>query len=362
MVVQNQFLFGREQAPSFDSPLAEPLLFLNASLRPDVRYRRNIADIAANGDPFIAVSGNRVSSALVPAGKEVPSLLDADRAGSFLLELNLPLESDMFRTVDRPHELISAHMDMFEENIEALIAENGFTEREPGLFTGENVTVGKFVSIDTTNGPVVLDHGVTILDFTFLRGPVYVGRDSRVIEHAAVKDRTCVGSGCKVGGEVEESVIEPRSNKQHHGFLGHSFVGRWVNLGAGTSTSDLKNTYGEIVMDYGGGRAPTGMQFLGSIIGDHTKTAINTSLFTGKLLGVCSMVYGMVSTNVPSFSNYARSFGQVTEIGPDQVIRTQERVMDRRNIATTDRDREMIRRVFRLTRNERVIRMDKITF
>ena len=109
---------------------------------------------------------------------------------------------------------------------------------------------------------------------------------------------------------MEAAVVEPYSNKQHHGFLGHSYLGSWINLGAGTCNSDLKNTYGTVNMEYPGGKAATGMQFLGCVMGDYSKTAINTGIFTGKVIGVCSMMYGFVTSNVPSYVNYARLFGQ----------------------------------------------------
>ena len=129
---------------------------------------------------------------------------------------------------------------------------------------------------------------------------------------AVLKDGVAIGARAKIGGEIEASIVEPLSNKQHHGFLGHSYVGSWVNLGAGTSNSDLKNTYGSVTMDYGGRRVPSGMQLVGCFIGDYAKTAVNTGIFTGKAIGVCSMAYGFVTTNVPGFTNYARSLGQVT--------------------------------------------------
>ena len=112
--------------------------------------------------------------------------------------------------------------------------------------------------------------------------------------------------------------------------MGHSYVGSWVNLGAGTSNSDLKNTYGSVTMDYGGRRVPSGMQLVGCFIGDYAKTAVNTGIFTGKAIGVCSMAYGFVTTNVPGFTNYARSMGQVTEIGVDVAVATQARMFARR--------------------------------
>jgi glucose-1-phosphate thymidylyltransferase len=164
-----------------------------------------------------------------------------------------------------------------------------------------------------------------------------------------------------VGGEVEASIIEAFSNKQHHGFLGHSYIGSWVNLGAGTSNSDLKNTYGAVNMDYvvrSGDRATTrktqtGMQFVGCFVGDYSKTAVNTSIFTGKTIGASSMVYGFVTTNVPSFTNYARSFNQVTESPVEVAIATQARMFIRRGIQQRPCDVQLLRDMYELTRGER---------
>ncbi len=164
---------------------------------------------------------------------------------------------------------------------------------------------------DTKAGPIVLEAGASVGPHSFLAGPVHLGVNSRVLEHAALKHAVALAHTTKIGGEIEASIIEPYSNKQHHGFLGHSYLGSWVNLGAGTCNSDLKNTYGPVNMEYRGRKIPTGMQFVGAIIGDYSKTAINTGIFTGKVIGVGSMVYGFVTTNVPSFVNYARSFAQV---------------------------------------------------
>ena len=137
-------------------------------------------------------------------------------------------------------------------------------------------------------------------------------------------------------------MIESFTNKQHHGFLGHSYVGSWVNLGAGTSNSDLKNTYGEVRLEFHHAKVDTGMQFLGAVIGDYAKSAINTSIFTGKIIGVSSMLYGFIGQNVPSFCNYARSFGQITECPVDQAVLIQKRMFARRGIAQSAEDVEVL--------------------
>jgi len=215
---------------------------------------------------------------------------------------------------------------------------------------------------DTQEGPIVLDKGATVGPYCYLSGPAYLGRNARVIEHAAIKDNVSLGHTTKIGGEVEASIIEAYTNKQHHGFLGHSYLGSWINLGAGTCNSDLKNTYGEVKMDYAGQRVATGMQFVGAIIGDYSKTAVNTSIFTGKTIGVCSMVYGYVTTNVSGFCNYARLFGQETVLPPEVMIATQARMFARRNVPQRPCDKQLITNMFALTTPEDHIRDEPLTW
>jgi glucose-1-phosphate thymidylyltransferase len=333
-----------------------PKLFLNASIVPDVRYAERFRQLASEERPFVATAGGRVSAALLPAGVAVPNPLNAENVTPWLLELKLPLlEEELFRTLDHQFEVIKYLEPLFAGNIEHRIRTGHYRELRPGVFAAENVSIADTAVFRTREGPVVLENGVEALDFTYFVGPVYVGARSRIIERASLKERVCVGETCKIGGEVEASIIESFTNKQHHGFLGHAWVGSWVNLGAGTSNSDLKNTYGEVRLEYPHRRVDTGMQFLGCIIGDYAKSAINTSIFTGKIVGVGSMLYGFIGTHVPSFCNYARSFGQITECPVEQAILIQKRMFARRGITQSPEDVELLREVFEQTRSERLI-------
>ncbi len=361
-LIRKRFLFENLTNPDVIGHNKNSLLFLNASIEPDIRHLNTIRDLMKAKDPFITTSGNRVAAALVPPEKKFPDALSSKTVGGTLLEMGLPLERELFRTIDWPHECVKSHLRIFDSNLEYIISTGKHEESRPGVFLGENTTIDKSSVFDTTNGPVVIENDVTILPFTYLAGSVHIGSNTRVIEHSSIKDRTSIGNVCKIGGEVESSSIESYSNKQHHGFLGHSWIGWWVNLGAGTTSSDLKNTYGKVRIDYNGKRVETEMQFLGSIIGDFSKTAINTSLFTGKIVGTCSLIYGTVTTNVPSFSNYARSFGQTTEISLNQALITQERMFSRRGVAQTTYDIELMKRVFEMTKNERVMSEEQINF
>ena len=336
-------------------PRGEPTLFVNAALVPDVRGIRELRSLAAKGEPFLVPSGRRVAAALLPGGVDLPADASHGAVTPFLLEQRLPqIDKDM-PTIDYPFDLVKHHLSIFEPNLLDLIETRKYREMSKGVYVGKGVQVADSATLHAEDGPIVLDDNVRVMDFAYLTGPLYVGPNSRVIERSSVKEETCIRHTCKIGGEVEACVIEPYTNKQHHGFLGHSYVGSWVNMGAGTSNSDLKNTYGMVRMDVNGERMDTGMQFLGCIIGDFSKTAINTSIFTGKIIGASSMVYGFVTTNVPSFCNYARSFGEVTAVSVDTAVETQQRMFVRRKVEQTPEDVELMRAMYELTRHERSI-------
>ncbi len=256
-------------------------------------------------------------------------------------------------TFQWPHDIVAHHMRQMNESMQWRIEHETYSQLQDGVFVGKGATLGQYAAVDTQHGPVILDANVQVGPFCYLSGPVYAGRSARVIEHAALKDGVSLGHTVKIGGEVEASVIEPYTNKQHHGFLGHSYLGSWINLGAGTCNSDLKNTYGTINMEYTADRVATDMQFMGCVMGDYSKSAINTGIFTGKVIGVCSMLYGFVTTNVPSFVNYARLFGQTATLPAEVMISTQARMFARRKVEQRECDRQLIFDMFELTEDER---------
>ncbi len=260
------------------------------------------------------------------------------------------LDLDIFRW---PHDVIQHHMKEMPTSMNWRLRHEDYTEKLDGVFTRGDVQIGDYAVVDTSDGPILLNESVQVGPFCYLSGPVFVGAGTRVIEHAALKDGVSLGHTVKIGGEVEASIIEPYTNKQHHGFLGHSYLGSWINLGAGTCNSDLKNTYGKINIHYGSAKIATDMQFLGCFMGDYSKTAINTSIFTGKVIGVCSMMYGFVTSNVPSYVNYAQLFGQTSLLPVDVMINTQKRMFSRRKVEQRECDRQLIRDMYELSCEER---------
>jgi len=334
-----------------DDLQAGPTLYVNASFVPDAARIRRLAELADRGEAFMTTHGDRIAAAFLTDGP-LPEAT-SENVASRLLERKLPLAAEDMPTIDYPFDVVKHHLAIFEANLRTLVESGRFTERAKNLYVGKDVSIADTAVFHAEDGPIVLDDNARVMDFAYLAGPLYVGKGSRIIERSSVKEHVAIGHTCKIGGEVEASVIEDYSNKQHHGFLGHSYVGSWVNLGAGTSNSDLKNTYGEVRVGVGGRIVPSGMQFFGCVIGDYSKAAINTSIFTGKVIGVCAMLYGFVTTNVPSFCNYARSFGQVSEVSPEAALHMQRRMFKRRNVEQTPEDEALMRAVYEATRDER---------
>lgn len=173
---------------------------------------------------------------------------------------------------------------------------------EYGIFAEEGAQIAPQVVLDASAGPILIRNGAVVAPFTHLVGPVSVGRGSQILgDRVAVSS---IGDHCKVRGELSNSIFVGHANKAHAGFVGHSMLGRWVNLGALTTTSNLKNTYGSVHIWTPSGARDTGQQFLGTFFGDHAKIGIGTMLTTGTVIGAGANVFGsnMPPKVVPPFA------------------------------------------------------------
>ncbi|HUU28248.1 MAG TPA: putative sugar nucleotidyl transferase, partial [archaeon] len=311
-----------ENAPLTDTEV----LFVNASLVPRLSDLEDILAICSKKERFSLMQGERVAVSYFPKKKVRLEGLNPDNITGYLQEDNPPPADKKVPLINRPYEIVKYNMEIVADNLERMAG--AYHRLDKGVYAGQNVRVSKFVSFDTSEGPVIIDNNSFVENFVLFHGPVYLGKNSRVNEHSALKDCCSIGNTVKAGGEIEAAVIESYSNKQHHGFLGHAYLGSWINLGAGTCNSDLKNTYGKVKVLHRGVKEDTGMQFLGCIIGDYSKTAINSCIFTGKTIGVSSMVYGFATENVPSFTNWGKSLGSVTKFNLDAALTTQKRMFE----------------------------------
>jgi UDP-N-acetylglucosamine diphosphorylase/glucosamine-1-phosphate N-acetyltransferase len=221
------------------------------------------------------------------------------------------------------------------------------------ILVGSNVTIKPGVVIDATNGPVLIDNNAFIFPNAVIEGPVYIGKNSKIKSGATIYENVSIGNVCKVGGELEDTVILPFSNKQHTGFIGHSYLGSWVNLGAATNCSDLKNNYGRVKVMLNGRSVDTGLQFLGLIAGDHSKSAINTMFNTGTIIGFSSNIFGagFPDKYIPSFSWGGSE--NISTYDLKKGIETAKIVMKRREIDFSTEDEKLFKYIFDLTVSER---------
>jgi UDP-N-acetylglucosamine diphosphorylase/glucosamine-1-phosphate N-acetyltransferase len=205
--------------------------------------------------------------------------------------------------------------------------------------------------LDARDGPIVID-AARIEPFSFIQGPAAVGAGA-LIASARIRGETTIGPVCRVGGEVEASVLQGYSNKHHDGFLGHSYLGEWVNIGAMTTNSDLKNTYGSIrvVLD-GFGQLDSGILKLGCFLADHTKLGIGVHLNGGAVIGTGSNIFGVhfAPKTIPPFTWGGEVFH---EYRIDGMIDVARKVMGRRKIVLAPDYEAMLREVFAMTRGSR---------
>lgn len=166
------------------------------------------------------------------------------------------------------------------------------------ILKGKNLKIGKhaeiypFVTFDGTRGPIIIGDNVTIEAGAFIQGPVSIGDNCLISANTKIYQDTTLGNTCKVGGEISHSIIHGFSNKRHSGFLGNSYLGEWVNLGAGTNNSNLKNNYNKITVSRNGEEIDTGSQFVGLFMGDHSRSAISTTFNTATFVGVGCNIFG----------------------------------------------------------------------
>jgi UDP-N-acetylglucosamine diphosphorylase/glucosamine-1-phosphate N-acetyltransferase len=222
------------------------------------------------------------------------------------------------------------------------------------VFIDPTAQIDPFVVLDARRGPISIDAGVIVQPFTRIEGPCYIGCGSRLFR-ANVREGTTIGPNCRVGGEIEASILHGYVNKYHDGFLGHAYVCPWVNLGALTTNSDLKNDYSHVSVPIDGENVDTGTTKVGCFIGDHTKTALGSLFNTGSTVGVMCMVLPageLLPKSVPSFT---RIWHGIPDDGLDleAALETARTAMGRRNMRLTDAQEELLRYVHEQTQPDR---------
>jgi UDP-N-acetylglucosamine diphosphorylase / glucose-1-phosphate thymidylyltransferase / UDP-N-acetylgalactosamine diphosphorylase / glucosamine-1-phosphate N-acetyltransferase / galactosamine-1-phosphate N-acetyltransferase len=222
------------------------------------------------------------------------------------------------------------------------------------LFIHQTARIDPFSVFDTTSGPISVGPGVVVQPFTRIEGPCSIGRDTQLFR-ANIRGGVTLGPNCRIGGEVEASIVQGNTNKYHEGFLGHAYVGEWVNLGAITSNSDLRNDYGEVSVALGGDPVPTGKTKVGCFLGDHTRTGLGSMINTGASVGVmCNLLPAgpLLPKHVPSFA--AVHYGRVAPGFPlEQLVATARVVKGRRGQRFTAAEEQLYMDLYERTRLER---------
>lgn len=287
-----------------------------------------------------------------------PGLSSADvlnRTDRWLKLLELPQTMPQTRLIDSLWDLINWNEESLIED--AMHLEGMSNEKPAGayhtihdedLWFGKEIVIQPGVVLNASKGPIVIGDQVTIGANSVLEGPCYIGAHTRLSPLCIIRAGTTIGTMCKIGGEVSNSIIHGFTNKSHYGFIGDSYIGKWVNIGAGTTTSNLKNTYGEIMMHIGSRKIPTGRRFLGSLIGDHAKIAINTDLMAGSYFGFSSHIVtdGYAPQFVPSYG--LCSHDGIASFHISKAIEVAQRVFARRNRQWTDDDTQIMNYVSRI--------------
>jgi glucose-1-phosphate thymidylyltransferase len=320
-------------------PSRDNLLTLRSLVEAGHRTVVHHDDAIAAAILHVAADGSGSDQAVVEA-----VLADAAGATNSIEALVLPEADADLEMVSLPHEVITAHERAMLGGLAVQIDSGRFRELRPGLFAAETAEIAEQVVV--REGPVVVDAGAEIGPFVCLDGPIWIGSRARVNPHAWIRAGTAIGVACRIGGEVEATVLEPYSNKPHDGFLGHSHIGSWVNIAAGTSTGNLKTTYGPVRLhtpaaDGSRSTIHTGRQFLGALVGDFVKTAINTSLPCGARIGIAATVGGLVPEEVAPFTNMVVPGGERTTA--EQATIVLERMMARRGLDLLEADRQLLR-------------------
>ncbi len=226
---------------------------------------------------------------------------------------------------------------------------------EPDRITiAEGAKIKPCTVLDAEDGPIFIDEGAQIMPHAYIQGPCYIGKKSIIKTSAKIYEGTTIGDVCKIGGEVEESIFHSYSNKQHDGFIGHSYIGMWVNIGADTNNSDLKNNYGSVKCFVNAEPVITGRQFLGLSMGDHSKSGINTTFNTGTIIGICCNLFGplFLPKYIPSFSWGGQH--RLVEYRFDKCMEVAKRVMQRRDQELTPVEEEVLFKIFEMEAQQRI--------
>jgi len=336
---------------------SEDTLFING------RALWSGADVPLEGEDEVGVSGGRVAYVRAKAATIEKTGASDAAAAVEKLAARLPQREVDVKIIDYPWHLIHENPDEITADFKAA-GKSGVRGRmheqaailgdaDTDVYVAEGAEIHPTVVLDAEEGPIYIDSGAVVTPHTRIEGPSFIGAKTQLVG-GKIREGCSIGPVCRVGGEVEESIFHAYSNKYHAGFIGHAYVCEWVNLGALTTNSDLKNDYSTVEIYVKGELMDTKDTKVGSFIGDHTKTGIGTAFNTGTVVGMmCNLLPAgdLMPKYVPSFCWFFRNrFSKGT--GLKSGLETARTVMGRRDVELTEADEEMIRAAYDLTKDE----------
>lgn len=342
------------------SSIDSDTVFVNGLLHPGAIFPERLSKVSHT---FAITSGDRLLVARL-GKKGTEYLSDYVAAGKKIDVRKLNVEKSTRLGAEESQGLLSEPWDIISvlENSLALQVSGmqGESDLGPGVRVAGNntVAIGRNASVEEGTVLDAMQGGIYIGPDAYVAtsrivGPAYIGGGTQVKQFTIIES-SYIGHNCRIAGEIEHSIISDHTNKAHAGFVGHSYVGEWVNIGAMTTTSDLKMTYGNIKMASGKTKIDTGQNKIGSFIADMCKTSIGTLIYSGRRIGVSSHLHGLVAQDVPSFTIYGASIGaRNAELELRSAIETQRKMMSRRNQAMSKAYEQMVKDVFSMTTIDR---------
>ena len=268
--------------------------------------------------------------------------LDNDICIDELREKMVDFSSDLYLWDYLKLNTLDKDVDHFNMDINGDFHESAIFVNKDNIHISESSVISAGVILDASNGPIIIDDAFIDIG-ALIKGPTYIGKGSKVNPGAKLRGNISIGPCCKIGGEVEDTTFHGYSNKQHDGYLGHAYIGEWVNLGANTNNSDLKNNYSNVKFKIGEELISTDEIFLGAMIGDYTKTAISTMLNTGTYIGVGCNLFGAGFQRkfIPSFS-----WGENSRMDLDKFLNTLDIVKGRRGKNISKIEKDLISKIY----------------
>jgi UDP-N-acetylglucosamine diphosphorylase / glucose-1-phosphate thymidylyltransferase / UDP-N-acetylgalactosamine diphosphorylase / glucosamine-1-phosphate N-acetyltransferase / galactosamine-1-phosphate N-acetyltransferase len=347
------------------SSISSDTVFVNGLLHPGAISLDRLFNI--NHTFAITASSSRRLLVARLDNKDIEYLQDCVTAGKRIDAKKLKVEKltnledqDTQGILSEPWDIISVLENSLATQVSTMKNETQLGE-EVKVTGNKTVALGRNASVEVGTVLDVRYGGIYIGPEAYVAasrivGPAYIDGMAQVKQFTII-EASYIGYNCRIGGEVEHSVISDHTNKAHAGFIGHSYIGEWVNIGAMTTTSDLKMTYGNIKMSSSSSKnkkIDTGQNKIGSFFADMVKTSIGTLIYSGRRIGVSSHLHGLVAQDVPSFTIYGTSIGaRNVELQIDSIIETQRKMMRRRNQTMTKAYEQMIKDLFVITALDR---------